>query len=65
MRNLLCAMGVVAFLAVLPAANAADASGTWKGALDFEGSNVPLTFHFTVANGAVTGTVEGIADHAR
>ncbi len=60
MRNLLRMIGLVALLAVLPAANAADASGTWKGALDFQGSNVPLTFHFTVANGEVTGTVEGL-----
>ncbi len=60
MKNLLRIVGLFAFLIVLPAANAADASGTWKGAFDFEGSNVPLTFHFTAANGAVTGTVEGL-----
>ena len=60
MRRFLRIVGLVAFLAVLPAANAADASGTWKGAFDFQGSNVPLTFHFTVANGAITGTVEGL-----
>ena len=60
MRNFLRMVGLVAFLAVLLAANAADASGTWKGAFDFEGSNVPLTFHFTVANGAIRGTVEGL-----
>ncbi len=60
MRNFLRIVGLVAFLAVLPAANAADANGTWKGAFDFEGSNVPLTFHFTAANGAVTGTLEGL-----
>jgi hypothetical protein len=60
MRSLLRFVGLVAFLMVLPAANAADVSGTWKGALDFEGSNVPLTFHFTIADGAVTGTVEGM-----
>jgi hypothetical protein len=60
MRNLLRILGMVAFLAVLPAANAADASGTWKGAFDFQGSNVPLTFHFTAADGALVGTVEGL-----
>jgi hypothetical protein len=42
------------------ASNAADASGTWKGTFDFEGSSMPLTFHFAIANGAVTGTVEGL-----
>ncbi|MGD0480378.1 MAG: hypothetical protein ABSA42_09420 [Terracidiphilus sp.] len=60
MRNFLRIVGLVAFLAVLPAANATDASGTWKGAFDFQGSNVPLAFHFTIANGAMTGTVEGL-----
>jgi len=60
MKNLLRMVGLAAFMALLPAANAADASGTWKGAFDFQGSSVPLTFHFTIANGAVTGTVEGL-----
>jgi hypothetical protein len=60
MRNLLRIVGLFAFLAVLPAANAADASGTWKGAFDFQGSNVPVTFHFTAADGALSGTVEGL-----
>lgn len=60
MRNFLRVIGLVAFLAVLPAANAADASGTWKGAFDFDGTNVPVTFHFAITDGAVTGTVEGM-----
>lgn len=61
MKNFFRMIGLVAFLAVLPAANAADATGTWKGAFDFEGTSVPLTFHFAVADGgAVTGTVEGM-----
>jgi hypothetical protein len=60
MRNLLRLAGLVALLAALPAVHAADVSGTWKGAFDFEGSNVPLTFHLTVAGAVVTGTVEGL-----
>jgi hypothetical protein len=60
MKNFLRMMGLVALLAVLPAANAADANGTWKGAFDFGGTSVPLTFHFAIANGVVTGTVEGM-----
>jgi hypothetical protein len=60
MGNFLRIAGLVAFLAMLPAANAADASGTWKGAFDFQGTSIPLIFHFAVANGAVTGTVEGL-----
>jgi hypothetical protein len=60
MRKALWIAGLVAVLAWLPAARAADASGTWKGAFDFEGSSVPLTFHLTVASGVVTGSVEGL-----
>ena len=37
-----------------------DVTGTWKGAFDFQGSSVPLTFNLTVAAGVVTGTVEGL-----
>jgi hypothetical protein len=39
---------------------APDLTGAWKGAFDFNGDSVPLTFHFTSAAGAVTGTVEGL-----
>lgn len=39
---------------------APDATGTWKGSFDFQGTSVPLTFHLKVAEGAVTGTVEGL-----
>ena len=60
MRNLLPLAGLAALLAALPAVHAADVSGTWRGAFDFEGNNVPLTFHLTVAGAAVTGTVEGL-----
>jgi hypothetical protein len=60
MKKLLHLMGLVAFLALLPAAHAADASGKWTGAFDFQGSNVPLTFHFAIADGALSGTVEGL-----
>lgn len=39
---------------------ATNVTGTWKGAFDFEGTSVPLTFHLTQAGGAVTGDVEGL-----
>jgi hypothetical protein len=60
MRNGLRLLGLFAFLAVLPSAHAADVTGTWKGAFDFQGTSVPLTFHLTASGGAVTGTIEGL-----
>jgi len=60
MRSGLWIAALLAFLAAMPAAYAADASGTWKGAFDFEGSSVPLVFHLTTASGSVTGSVEGL-----
>ena len=53
-------LGLIVFLAVLASAHATDVTGTWKGALDFQGTSVPLTFHLAVAENAVTGTVEGM-----
>ena len=61
MRKVLRMAGLVALLVGLaPCVRAADLSGTWKGAFDFQGSSVPLTLHLTVAGNAVTGTVEGL-----
>ena len=60
MRTLLRVLGFVAFLTMLPGAHAADVSGTWKGAFDFQGSSIPLIFHFKVASSALTGSVEGL-----
>lgn len=38
----------------------ADVTGTWKGSFDYDGNDVTLTFHLTVAGGVVTGTLEGL-----
>jgi len=51
---------VFALVSAIPAARAADATGTWKGSFDFQGTSVPLVFHLTVTGDAVTGTVEGL-----
>jgi hypothetical protein len=55
---------LLAFLALLPGARAADQgatlNGVWKGAFDYNGSSVPITLHLAVTGGAVTGTVEGL-----
>ena len=60
MKRALGIAGLLVVLAVSVSAHGADASGTWQGAFDFQGTNVPLTFHLVVANGAVTGSVEGL-----
>ena len=60
MLNALRMAALAAFLSLIPAAHAADVSGTWKGSFDFQGASVPVTFHLTAANGAVTGTLEGL-----
>jgi hypothetical protein len=60
MRNVLRLAGLFVVLAMMPSARAADANGTWKGSFDFQGTNVPVTLHLTVAGSTVTGTVEGL-----
>ncbi len=51
---------LIAFLVLLPNANAKDAAGTWKGAFDFQGTSVPLVVHLSTAAGVVTGSIEGL-----
>ena len=60
MRTTLRLASVFAFLVMLSAAYASDPGGTWKGAFEFEGSSVALTFNLQTAGNTVTGTVEGL-----
>jgi hypothetical protein len=60
MKRLFWVVGLAAMLATIPAARAADATGTWKGSVDVNGGNMPLVFHLKVAGGVLTGTVEGM-----
>jgi hypothetical protein len=60
MKAIVRLMGLAAFLCFLPTLRAADVSGTWKGAFDFQGNSMPLTLNLKVADTAVTGTVEGL-----
>ena len=60
MKNWLRVAGLFVLLAAARGAWAADVSGTWKGAFDFQGSSVPLTIHLTVTGSDVSGTVEGL-----
>jgi hypothetical protein len=60
MLKILRIAALLAFLALMPSANAADVSGTWKGSFEFQGTSVPVVFHLTAAENALTGTVEGL-----
>ena len=60
MKIVLRLLSLLAFVFLLPGARAADMSGTWKGAFDFQGSTVPLTFNLKIDGTKVTGTVEGL-----
>src|SRR5579875_1528823 len=60
MRIWLKLAALAGVLAVAAGARCADFAGTWKGAFDFQGNSVPLTFHLSLAGNAVTGTVEGL-----
>jgi hypothetical protein len=39
---------------------AGDPGGDWKGSFDFNGTDVPLTFHLKVSDTTLTGTIEGL-----
>jgi hypothetical protein len=60
MKAVLGFMGLLIALAVSPAAQATDVSGTWKGAFDLNGNSIPLSLNLKVAGADVTGTVEGL-----
>jgi len=60
MKAVLGFMALMVTLLLSPSAGAADASGTWKGAFDFNGSAVPLAINLKVAGTDVTGTIEGL-----
>ncbi|KAA6465049.1 hypothetical protein DYQ86_03600 [Acidobacteria bacterium AB60] len=60
MRAVLASLGLVLALSVARPASAADVSGTWKGAFDFNGNSVPLVLNLKLAGADVTGTVEGL-----
>jgi hypothetical protein len=60
MKILLRVAAVAGVLAFAAGAWAADFAGTWKGAFDFQGNSVALTFYLATESGAVTGTVEGL-----
>ena len=60
MKLLLRLFSLIAFVSILPALYAADLSGSYKGAFDFQGSSVPLTINLKIDGNTVTGNVEGL-----
>jgi hypothetical protein len=62
LRRCLAAAALMALTAVLLAA--ADAAGTWKGAFDFNGTPIPLTFNLKTSGATVSGTIDGLPTDA-
>lgn len=60
MKRVLRLLFLLPLIAVMPGARAAEVSGTWKGAFDFQGSSVPLVLHLKLDGGKVTGSIEGL-----
>ena len=61
MKLVLRLLSLIALISVLPGARAADPSGTWKGAFDYQGSTFSLTLNLKIDGTTVTGTLEGLS----
>jgi riboflavin synthase alpha subunit len=59
MKLVLRLFTLFAFLSILPVARAADPSGTWKGAIDVQGTSMPMTINLKSDGNTVTGTIDG------
>jgi hypothetical protein len=58
MKRLLIGLALMLLaVAVLPAA---DITGTWKGAFDFQGNQVPISLQLKSDAGVVTGMINGL-----
>ena len=60
MKAVLRILAIAAAFCVLPALHASDVTGQWKGAFDFNGTSVPLTFNLKADGVVVTGTIDGL-----
>ncbi len=49
-----------AFAGMMLPAHAADLSGAWKGAFDFNGQSIPVTVNLKADGATLTGTIEGL-----
>jgi len=60
MKTLLRFLPVALLACLLPKAYAADLSGVWKGAFDFNDETIATTLHLSESGATITGTVEGL-----
>lgn len=60
MKAALRLVPLFALVCMLPAAYAADLTGAWKGAFDFNGTSIPVTINLKADGAAITGTIEGL-----
>ncbi|MGB8098470.1 MAG: hypothetical protein WCF17_15040, partial [Terracidiphilus sp.] len=49
-----------AFVCWMAPAHAADLTGAWKGAFDFNGESIPVTINLKADGATLTGTIEGL-----
>lgn len=54
-----CALAALAAITAL-LSFAGDPAGDWKGSFDFNGTDVPLTFHLKVSESSLSGSIEGL-----
>lgn len=60
MKAVLRLIPIFAFVGMMIPAHAADLTGAWKGAFDFNGQSIPVTFNLKADGAAVTGSIEGL-----
>lgn len=60
MKAIVRLLGFAVFLCCLPSLRAADLTGSWTGAFDFQGDSITVTLNMKAADATVTGTVEGL-----
>jgi riboflavin synthase alpha subunit len=60
MKVILRLAAVVTLISAVQMVRAADVTGTWKGAFDFQGNSIALTLNLKSDGKTLTGTIEGL-----
>jgi len=60
MKAVLRLIPLFALVCSLAPAHAADLTGAWKGAFDFNGDSIPVTINLKADGPTLTGTIEGL-----